>query len=153
MRKINDTVLLEMMKDVKAGKITQVDVANHFSVSPAAICKRLKRLELLKPLKSLEKLTKSKQKFALEIASGKNQKDAALCSHSCTSVNSAKSLGCALIKEPDIKLAISDLLAQEGLTRRYRIEKLKQLVDSWVTIFSLILTPIKIRCTIKKVHL
>jgi predicted transcriptional regulator len=39
-RKIDDTQLLEMLKE---GKL-QKDIAEHFGVSPAAVCKRLKRL-------------------------------------------------------------------------------------------------------------
>jgi hypothetical protein len=87
MRKTHDEEILKMLK---AGK-TQKEIAAHFGVSPPAICKRLKRL--VPPPKSLEKLTQKEQKFAIERAKGKTQTQAALASHDCASLASAKSLG------------------------------------------------------------
>ena len=51
MRITDDKTILDMLKDGK----TQKEIAAHFGVSPAAICKRAKWL--LPPPESLEELT------------------------------------------------------------------------------------------------
>ena len=61
MRKTDDNTILEMLKDGK----TQKEIAAHFGVSPAAICKRVKRL--LPPPESLQELTEKEQAFAVAI--------------------------------------------------------------------------------------
>lgn len=126
MRKTNDNEILQMLKEGKS----QREIARHFNVSDVAIHKRLKRLEVIAPPESLKALTPKQQKFALEIAQGKTQTQAALSSFECGSMDSAKSLGHNLMKDPDIKTAISDLMASEGLSRRYRIQRLKSCIDS-----------------------
>jgi hypothetical protein len=124
MRKTNDDEILSMLKDGNSQK----EIAEHFNVSPAAICKRVKRL--LPPPESLGKLTEKEQKFAIERAKGKTQTQAALSSHECSSLASAKSLGSQLMKKPEVKLAISELMEHHGMDRSYRIAKLKTHVDS-----------------------
>ena len=124
MRKTDDTTILQMLKDGR----TQKEIAAHFGVSPAAICKRVKRL--LPPPESLQELTEKEQAFALAISKGMTQTDAAMASFDVTSRVSAKSLGCNLMTKPDIQLAVADLMQQQGLTRTYRVRKLKQHVDN-----------------------
>ncbi len=124
MRKTDDTIILKLLKEGR----TQKEIAKYFNVSPAAICKRLKRI---KPLpESFENLTDKEREFALQVSEGKSQTEAALLSYDCTSRDSAKSLGCSLMKKPDIQIAISELLQESGLTRRYRIYKLGEHVDN-----------------------
>jgi predicted transcriptional regulator len=72
MRKTNDEEIIAMLK---AGML-QKDIAADQGVSPAAISKRIKRL--LPPPESLEKLTEKEQRFALEVARGRTQTQAAL---------------------------------------------------------------------------
>jgi hypothetical protein len=124
MRKINDKKLMSM---VKAGTL-QKDIAAHFGVSPAAICKRVKRLSPAPG--SLDCLTEKEQRFAIEKAKGKTQTQAALASYDCSSLDSAKNIGSQLMRKPDIQTAISDLMEYHGLSRSYRIGKLKTHVDS-----------------------
>jgi predicted transcriptional regulator len=124
MRKIDDAVMLEMIEEGKSQK----EVAEHFEVSPAAVCKKLKKYPPLP--ESLEKLTDKQQKFALEVASGKTQTQAALASFECGSMDSAKSLGGKLMKKPDILTAVAEIMQTEGLNRTYRVRKLKQHVDA-----------------------
>ena len=124
MRKTNDEEILKMLKEGK----TQRKIAQHFGVSEPAISKRVKRL--LPPPKSLENLTDKEQKFVLEVASGKTQTDAAMVSHDCISRDSAKSMGSHLMAKSDIQLAVSEIMQQEGLTKRYRVRKLKTHVDA-----------------------
>jgi predicted transcriptional regulator len=124
MRKTNDAVILQMLEDGK----TQKQVAEHFDVSPAAICKRVKKL--MPPPESLERLTPKEQRFAVEVAKGSTQTQAALVSHECGSRDSAKSLGYQLMQKPDIQVAVNEIMQQQGLTRGYRVHKLKQHVDA-----------------------
>lgn len=122
-RKIDDEKLLEMIREGKQGK----ECAGLFGVSPAAISKRLKRLQ--PPPESLAALTPKEQRFCIEMARGKTQTQAAMNSFECGSLQSAKVIGSQLMDKPEIEMAISDLMTEAGLTRRYRIKKLKQHVD------------------------
>jgi phage terminase small subunit len=124
MRKTDDNVILQMLREGK----TQKQIAEHFNVSGAAICKRVKKLLGKKP-ESFERLTKKEQKFALSVAEGKTQTQAALDSHDCSSLDSAKSMGYQLMQKPDIQTAVAELMQEEGLTRRYRVQKLKGHID------------------------
>lgn len=125
-KKINDEKLLEMFQAGKSGK----ECAEYFGVSPAAISKKLKRLQPSAPPESLTALTPKEQRFVLERARGKNQTEAALAAYECGSRQSAKVIGSNLMRRPEIELAITDLMAEVGLTKRYRLSKLKQHVDS-----------------------
>lgn len=124
MRKTNDDTILKMLKEGK----TQKEIAEHFSVSPAAICKRVKKL--LPEPESLDQLTDKEQAFAVGISKGLTQTDAALKAFDVGSRASAKSLGCQLMTKPDIQISVRDLMQQQGLTRTYRVRKLKQHVDN-----------------------
>jgi predicted transcriptional regulator len=124
MRKTDDHVILQMLNEGKK----QIEIAEHFGVSPPAICKRIKRLANQLP-ESFENLTKKKQNFVLAIAEGKTQTQAALDSHECGSLDSAKNVGSQLMKQPDIQIAVSELMQEAGLTKRYRIQKLKSCID------------------------
>jgi predicted transcriptional regulator len=124
MRITDDTTILEMLKEGK----TQKEIAAHFGVSPAAICKRVKKL--LPPPESLQELTEKEQVFAVAISKGMTQTDAAMTAFDVTSRASAKSLGCTLMTKPDIQVAVAELMQQQGLTRTYRVQKLKQHVDN-----------------------
>lgn len=124
LRKTNDEVILKMLQEGK----TQKKIAEHFGVSDTAISKRVKIL-LPKP-ESLKGLSDKQQKFALEVAGGKNQTQAAMSSHDCISLSSAKSMGYQLMQKPDIQTAIAEIMQQQGLTRTYRIKRLKEHIDN-----------------------
>jgi hypothetical protein len=124
MRKTNDEEILKMLKEGK----TQKEIATHFGVSPAAICKRVKRL--LPPPASLEQLTPKEQRFCLEKAKGQTATDSALKSFDVTSRESAKVIGSQLMKKDNVQTAIKDLMEFHGLTGSYRILKLKGHVDN-----------------------
>lgn len=79
--------------------------------------------------KSLKGLTDKQKNFALAIAEGKSQTQAAMESHDCSTLDSAKNLGSRLMARPDIQMAVADLMQEEGLTRRYRVQKLKRHID------------------------
>jgi len=122
-RQTNDNVILEMLKK----GCTQREIAQHFGVSDNAISKRVKRI--LPPPESLQRLTDKERKFALEVAGGATQTQAAMNAFDVTSRDSAKVMGSQLMNKPDIKIAVNEIMQQEGLTRRYRVRKLKGHVD------------------------
>ncbi len=125
-RKIDDNLLLKLYQEGKEQK----EIAKVFGCSPAAICKRLKRL-IPPPLPaSLEALTDAQKKFAIGVASGQTITNAALSAFEVTSRASAKTIGHRLMKDPKVKEAIEDLMNEEGLSKRYRIKRLRQHVDS-----------------------
>ena len=123
-RKTDDHLILKMLRDGN----TQKKIAEHFNVSGAAICKRVKKILSKKP-ESFKQLTERQQKFALAISEGKTQTQAALDSHECSSLDSAKSMGYQLMQKPDIQIAVAELMQEEGLTRRYRVQKLRTHID------------------------
>ena len=124
-RKIDDTILLQMIEDGKQ----QIEIAQFFNCSGAAVSKRIRRL-LPPESKALNKLSSKQQKFAIAISEGKTQTDAAMSSFDVTTRDSAKSLGSKLMQQSDIQTAVSEIMQQEGLTRKYRVQKLKTHVDN-----------------------
>lgn len=123
MRKTDDNKILEMLREGKSQK----EIAGHFKVSPAAICKRVKRL--LPPPKSLDNLTDKEQKFCIAIAQGKTQTQAAMDSYDATSRESAKVMGSQLMAKPEIQMSITELMDYCGIDKPYRIRRLKNIID------------------------
>lgn len=123
-RKTDDEIILKMLKEGK----TQKEIAEHSGVSPVAIHKRVKRL--LPPPKSLESLTEKEQRFVIEKAKGKTATQAVMDSYEVSSRESAKVMGSQLMAKPEIQKAINELMEYHGLTRSYRIQKLKTHVDN-----------------------
>jgi len=122
-RKTDDNVILQMLAEGKMQK----EIAAHFGVSGAYICKRIQQLS--PPPESFKNLTDKEQKFVMHITDGKNQTQAALNSHDCSSLDSAKSMGYQLMQKPDIQTAVAEIMQEEGLTRRYRVQRLKFCID------------------------
>jgi len=116
-----------MLEMIEAGK-TQTEVAKHFDVSPAAVCKKLKRFAPLP--ESLEKLTDNQKKFAIALAEGKTKTQAALASYECGNMESAKTLGKRMAVRSDIKKAVAEIMQTEGLTRTDRVRRLKDHVHN-----------------------
>ena len=125
-KKINDETMQEMMKDGKQQK----EIAKFFNVSEAAVSKRLKRLNQSEPPESFNKLSKGEKKFVLAKVEGKSSSASALEAFNCGSIQSAKAMGSKLAGDPDIQLAISDLMHQEGIGRRYRVKRLRDVINA-----------------------
>jgi len=122
--KINDDKLIELLQE---GKMTQLEIAEYFNCSPAAITKRKQRLEaMLNIPESFKSLTDKEQRFVLARVEGKNQTQAALGSFECGSMESAKVMGSQLMGRDDIQKAVSELMHEEGLTKRSRVQVLKK---------------------------
>jgi len=126
MKKINHDELQEMLK----GGRTQSDCARHFQVSEAAICKAVKRMRANEIPASMEKLTEKERAFVLNLAEGKSKTESALVAYDCTSRETAKVLGYRMAKDPDVAAALTDIMSQEGISRRRRIQRLRDLIES-----------------------
>jgi hypothetical protein len=126
MGKINYDELQALLKNGKS----QADCSRHFQVSQAAICKAVKRLKSEEVPQSLERLTHKEQAFVLNLAEGKSATESALVAYDCKNRDVAKTLGCRMQKDPDIQEALSDIMAQEGIPRRRRIQRVGDLIES-----------------------
>ena len=126
MKKINYDELQEMLK----GGQSQADCARHFQVSEAAICKAVKRLKAAEIPASMERLTKKERVFVLNLADGKNATESAFVAYDCASRDVAKTMGCRMTKDPDVELALADIMAQEAIPRRRRVQRLRDLIES-----------------------
>ncbi len=123
---INDNKLIEMYNEGKPQK----EIASYFGVSPVAVCKRLKRLKPVPDILDKYNLTDQQKSFVVEKAKGKTNTQAALESYEATSRKSAKVIGSQLMDNPTVKMAIDELMDHHGLTKSYRVLKLKQHVDN-----------------------
>jgi transposase len=130
MAKINNDELLRLLKE---GNMTQREMAAHFGCSEAAIAKKKKRYKKLGLYNEFEipeafmDLSDKERKFVLARIEGKSQGRAVLeAGYDCTTSESARSMGSQLAKRDDIKVAISELMWDRGLTRTVRIDKLKE---------------------------
>jgi hypothetical protein len=132
-RKVNDFELLEFLKQDK----TQKQAAQHFKVSPAYICKKLKRL-LPQPFDALDKynLTDQQKNFVIEKTKGATNTQAALCSYEVSSIQSAKVIGSQLMAKPEIKMALSELL-ELHIPQQHKVRRLRSHVDHHDPVVSL----------------
>ncbi|MBM4322981.1 MAG: hypothetical protein FJ115_05405 [Deltaproteobacteria bacterium] len=125
MGKILDTKLLLQMRE--EGK-TLKEIASRFNVSFQAISQRLKLLQGYSMPASLDKLTEKEKKFAVAVAGGKSQTQAAFDAYDVVDRVSAKAIGHKLMKDEGVKAAVTDLMEMEGLTKRNRVRRLKEIV-------------------------
>lgn len=125
MNRINVDQLQEMLKSQ-----SQADCARYFNVSEAAICKAVKRLNAAVLPASMDKLTRKEKDFAMNLSEGKSPTESAMKAYDCKSRYVAKTIGCRMAKDPDISTAVSDLMAQEGIPKRRRIQRLGDLIES-----------------------
>ena len=102
------------------------EIARRVGISPQAVSKRLSRFKQSEPPESLQHLTAKEVKFISELATGKTQTDAAMAAFDCTTRESAKVIGSRLMKETEINTALVDLMAQEGISKRTRVARMKE---------------------------
>lgn len=117
---IDDAKLIELFKQGKSLK----QLGDELGVSHVAIHKRIRRLGLSQLPKSLGNLTEKEKQFCLTVASGQSRINAVMRTYDVTSRDSAKALQNTLMKNPGIKMAISDLMELKGIGREFRVEKL-----------------------------
>ncbi|MGO9531685.1 MAG: helix-turn-helix transcriptional regulator [Syntrophobacteraceae bacterium] len=119
----NDEEILQLRREGKSSK----EIAEHFGVSKQAINKRLQKLN---PRPSLDHLTDKQRGFVQEVVKGNSHIDAAMSSHDVATRKDAATLGLALLNNPKITKSIEALLDYVGLTKEYRVHKLKGHVDN-----------------------
>ncbi|MEI7636011.1 MAG: hypothetical protein WCJ37_01785 [Syntrophus sp. (in: bacteria)] len=108
----------------------QVECALHFDCSTAAICKAVKKLPRDEP-ESMRDKTEQQKTFIRQVAErGMTPTQAAMVAYKCSTPDSAATMGKRLMKDPDIGTAIHDLLYQEGIGRRRRAQRLRDMVES-----------------------
>lgn len=129
-RKIDDNRLITFLNE---GKL-QKDIAKELRVSEPAITKRLKRLfpERYTPPEVFNGLTEKEKKFVIEKVKGKNNTEAALVTYECSSRETAKAVGSQLMAKPEVQQSVTEIMDQVGLTRHYRIDRLKTHVDNQI---------------------
>ena len=123
-RKIDDTKLIAL---INTGKLLQKEIAKELGVSEPAITKRLKKLfpERYEVPEVFKGLSEKEKGFVMEKAKGKNNIEAALVTFECGSRESAKAIGSQLMAKPEVKQSIEEIMNQAGLTKKYRISRLK----------------------------
>jgi phage terminase small subunit len=126
MRKIIDTELIELLDQ----GMTQKEAAQHFNCSEPAISKRLSKLRSRVPQAFEKLLTKKQKNFALALAEGQSKTKAAALAYDTTTIDSARTIGKRLSVDSDIQTAVSEILQRNGLTKQYRVNRLRELVDS-----------------------
>jgi len=129
-RKITDQTLIAQMGRLAAGELTQKDLAAQLGVTPSAINQRIMKMKAYAVPESFKNLTDKQKMFTLAKLEGKSNLDAVKASYDVTSNESGKALGTQLMKDPDIGMAIQDLMAQEGITRRRRVQRLRDMIES-----------------------
>lgn len=124
MRKTNDIEILQLLREGK----THREIAAHFGVSRVAISKRVKKIN---PRPDLSGLTTKERAFVEQIAlKGAGHIEAAMESYDVKNRKAGADIGLALLKKPEITASIEALMEYNGLSRNYRIKKLKQHVDN-----------------------
>lgn len=126
MKRIDDSKLTELLKQGKSYR----EIGEELGVSGAAVCKRVKKLGLLELPESVNLLTEKERNFCLAVASGQSRTNAVMQAYEVKNRESAKALQNTLMKNPEIQTAIADLMEYHGLTRSYRIQKLKKHIDA-----------------------
>jgi transcriptional regulator with XRE-family HTH domain len=127
MAKIN----MDKLRELRQSGKTQKECADFFDSSIPAICQREKKDRLQNPHSEVFKRLSPREKgFVISKVQGKTNISAVKANFETTTDASAKSLGSALMAKDNIKKAISEIMQEEGLSRRYRVRRLKACVDS-----------------------
>jgi predicted transcriptional regulator len=125
---VENDVLIQLSEQGFSGK----EIAAQTGISPAAVSKRLARIRLQQqePPESFSRLTTKQQRMVAEMATGKNQTDACMTAYDCIDRRSAKALAAKVMRDEDMHVALGDLLAQEGIGRRRRVQRMAELIES-----------------------
>ena len=128
-RKTTDQDIIRAMERIDRGEITQKEIAIELGVTPSALNQRIKRLRAQAVPDSFKALSDKQKRFALAKAEGMTNMEAVKSAYDVTSNESAKSMATVLMRDPDVNLAITDLLAQEGIPKRRRVQRLRDMIE------------------------
>lgn len=124
-RKINDQELIDLFNAGASGR----ELAAHFGCSPAAISKRIKRIQPGVP-RAIDQLTEKQAAAVVRIAKGESPTNAVDQVYDTTSRASSKEIARKLMGLPQVQLALEEEMNRAGLTRTYRCAKLAEHVDA-----------------------
>ncbi len=124
-KKINDALLIEK----HAAGASGLELAEYFGCSPAAISKRLKRLAPRQP-SAIDKLTSKQAAVVKAVAGGESPTSAVERFYDTSTRASARELARRMMDEPEIQQALEEVMNKNGLTRDYRVRKLKEHCDN-----------------------
>lgn len=119
---IDDTKLTELYQQNRTLK----SIGDELGVSHVAVHKRIKRLRLSKLPKSLEKLTDKEKGFCMAVVGGQSRISAVMQTYDVTSRESAKAIQKTLMKNPEIRACIEDMMEMKGIGRDFRLTKLSE---------------------------
>jgi DNA-binding CsgD family transcriptional regulator len=131
-RKIDDTRLLELFRQ----GLTQTAISKRLGVSVVAVHKRLKKIlpNVLEAIPeggpSLEHLTPRQAQFCRLVAQGKSRTQAVMETYEVKNRATAKAMQNELMQNPEIEQSIKELMDFYGITRSYRVQRLKHHIDS-----------------------
>ena len=128
-RKTTDQDIIRAMERIDRGNITQKEIAAELGVTPSALNQRIKKLRAQAVPVSFQSLTEKQKRFALAKVEGKTNLEAVKSAYDVTNNESAKSMATVLMHDPDVNLAIADLLAQEGIPKRRRVQRLRDMIE------------------------
>jgi len=129
-KKVSDAAIIAGMRLIERGEVPdQEHLAKELGISAPGLCQRIKRLKRFQPPESFARLTPQQREFCLNRAEGMTSKAAAERAYGCSSPGSAKSIGSKLLRDPDIGMAIADLMHTAGIGRRRRIERLRYVIE------------------------
>lgn len=120
-------IVSEMLEMIEEGR-TGVEMAAHFQVSPAAVCKAIAKHKPVTMPESFERLPEGKKRYVVARQT-MSKTDAAQQAYSCERT-SARTLGAKLDRDPDVNVAMADLLHQSGAGRRVRMQRLTDVIFS-----------------------
>lgn len=132
-RLIDDSKLKELLRQ----GMTLKEMAKVLNVSHVAVHKRIKKIGLMELPESVKTLTDKERNFCLAVVSGQSRTSAVMQTYDVSSRESAKALQNSLMKNPEIKVAIDDLMELKGIGREYRIERLAEHMRSPDPVISL----------------
>ena len=124
-RKIDDTELLRLIDE----KTDRKEIAKRFGCSQAAISKRLFKLRPEQEPLKIDELTQKEKAFVVAVASGQSQTAAALSAYDVTSRESGKALGHSLMKNPEIREALQEIIDRQ-IPLPHLIARLRKHIDS-----------------------
>lgn len=129
-KRINDEMLLQMIQEHRPQK----EIARIMKVSEPAISRRLRKL-LPQPESILNRhdLTETQKRFCLKKVQGLSNSRAVIQSgFNVSSPQSVKSVATQLMRKEKIKKTITELMEECGLSKRYKVQRLKTHIDNSV---------------------
>ena len=122
---IIDDQFVSLMEQIDQGELQSKDCAEMLNVTPSALCQARSKWKRQQPLESVEALSPQRQVFVQAKVNGASNREAAKIAYPDAQDKSLSVIASQIMKEPDTQTAIGDLMAQHGLTRSFRVSRLR----------------------------